>query len=186
MKWQVLPFTLCRNKDMRREPALTGLALFRSAQERGYRSTEGFSRATRNLYTGVVSVKNMEQRIQSAMYQQCQSRGYATPVNVPMDIGYLDKRKYEDWRAGRVPYLEAVCTANLHKLSEVLKVMRSYAANTGLTPSFSSYKHKSKQLRFSKSGNAQVEKAYATHYVMKKKPEKKAAETGAQQKEADE
>ena len=147
-----------------------GLALFRSAQERGYRSTEGFSRATRNLYTGVVSVKNMEQRIQSAMYQQCQSRGYATPVNVLMDIGYL----------------EAVCTANLHKLSEVLKVMRSYAANTGLTPSFSSYKHKSKQLRFSKSGNAQVEKAYATHYVMKKKPEKKAAETGAQQKEADE
>ena len=25
----------------------------------------------------------------------------------------LDKKKYDDWRHGRVPYLEAVCTVNL-------------------------------------------------------------------------
>ena len=47
------------------------------------------------------------------MYRQCRSRGYATVVDVLMDIGVLDKAKYEDWRFGRIPYLERVCTINL-------------------------------------------------------------------------
>ena len=45
-------------------------------------------------------------KVHSAMYHQCQSRGYVAPVDVLMDIGVLPKQKYEDWRFGRVPYLE--------------------------------------------------------------------------------
>ena len=33
--------------------------------------------------------------------------------------------------------LEAVCTANLHKLSEIMKEIRNCAARTGLKPSIS-------------------------------------------------
>lgn len=29
-----------------------------------------------------------------------------------MDVGVLSRQKYEDWRYGKVPYLEAVCTCN--------------------------------------------------------------------------
>ena len=62
------------------------------------------------------------------MYHQCQNRGYAAPVDVLlMDIGVLPKQKYEDWRFGRVPYLEGVCTVNLHKLSFIMRQMRVYA-----------------------------------------------------------
>jgi len=103
------------------------------------------------------------------MYRQCKSRGVATPADVLMDTGVLDKKKHDDWRHGRVPYLEAVCTVNLHKLSEIMKVVRAYAATNGLKPSFTDYRQvgsKDRKLRFSKSGNPAIEKAYSTHYVV--------------------
>ena len=108
----------------------------------------------------------MIDKIQNAMYLQCQGRGYTAPVDVLMDLGVLDKKKYDDWRCGRVPYLEAVCNGNLHKLSEIMKEIRSFAEQNSWQPSLSSYKHKGKELRFSKTGNPQIEKAYATHYVV--------------------
>ena len=116
-------------------------------------------------------------KIYSSMKQQCKKRGYAAPVDVLMDIGVLPKQKYEDWRNGRVDYLERVCTVNLHKLSFIMSQIRAYARKQGLKPSFCYYKQwgvKKKNgqghkpvvpLRFSKSGNAEIEKNYATHYV---------------------
>ena len=116
-------------------------------------------------------------KVHSAMYAQCRKRGYAAPVDVLMDLGVLPKQKYEDWRFGRVDYLERVCTVNLHKLSFIMSQIRAYARKQGLKPSFCYYKQwgvKKKNgqghkpvvpLRFSKSGNAEIEKNYATHYV---------------------
>lgn len=114
-------------------------------------------------------MKDMPSKVADAMYHQIQSRGYAAPVDVFMDIGVLDKGRYDDWRAGRVPFLEAVCTANLHKLSEMMKEIQCCAVKSGLEPAVSTYKHKGKPLRFSKSGNPKIEEAYATHYVMEGK-----------------
>ena len=120
---------------------------------------------------------NLNGKIHSSMYHQCQERGYATPVDVLMEIGALSKKKYEDWRFGRVTYLESVCTVNLRTLSTIMHQMRVYAKKTGLKPSFCYYKQwgtkkrdgQGKQkiipLRFSKSGNPDVEKWYATHFV---------------------
>ena len=104
------------------------------------------------------------------MYQQCRSRGFAAPVDVLIDIGVLNKKNYDDWKHGRVPYLEAVCMTNLHKLSEIMKVIRTYAIQNGWRPSVTDYRQtgaRNRGLRFSKSGNPDIEKAYATHYVAK-------------------
>ena len=112
--------------------------------------------------------------VHSSMYQQCRQRGYAAPVDVLMDIGVLSKEKYNDWRFGRVPFLEAVCAANLAKLSFIMRTIRAYAQKQGLKPSFTCYKQwglktKGKRpvvlLRFSKSGNPDIEKQYSTHFV---------------------
>jgi hypothetical protein len=114
-------------------------------------------------------MKNVTGKVHDSMYRQSGSRGFAAPVDVLMDIGVLDKKKYNDWRHGRVPYLEAVCTVNLHKLSEIMKEVRAYAAVNGLKPSFTDYRQvgsKDRKLRFSKSGNPAIDKAYATHYVV--------------------
>ena len=114
-------------------------------------------------------------KVNSSMYHQCRNRGYAAPVDVLMDIGILPKEKYEDWRHGRVPYLEAVCTVNLRKLSLIMHQMRVYGQLKNLKPSFCYYKqwavkkqHGRKPvipLRFSKSGDPNIEKWYATHWV---------------------
>lgn len=127
--------------------------------------------------------------VHSAMYHQCKDRGYAAPVDVLMDIGVLPKKKYEDWRFGKVSYLEGVCTVNLRKLSFIMHQMRVYAMKTGLKPSFCYYKQwgvnkKNGQghkpvipLRFSKSGSPEIEKSYATHFVDLKRTAQRKVET---------
>ena len=80
--------------------------------------------------------KELIEKVHNAMYQQCQRRGYAAPVDVLMDIGVLPKKKYEDWRFGRVLFLESVCTVNLRKLSFIMSQMRAYAKKADLKPSF--------------------------------------------------
>ena len=123
--------------------------------------------------------KELIGKVHSAVYHQCQRRGYSAPVDVLMDVGVLTKEKYEDWRFGRVPYLEQVCTINLHKLSFIMGQIHSYANKSGYKPSFNYYKRwgvKKKQgvrqtvpLRFSKSGAPEIERAYATHYIDEKR-----------------
>lgn len=129
-------------------------------------------------------------KVRSAVYLQCRNRGFAAPVDVLMDVGYLSKQDYENWRYGRVDYLERVCKANLSKLSLVMREMRSYAAKAGLKPSFCYYKRwgtKKKNgqgrkpvipLRFSKSGDPEIERRYATHFVdLKRTAQLKAERT---------
>ena len=121
--------------------------------------------------------KELIGKIHSSMYHQLQVRGYATPVDVLIDTGILPKQKYEDWRFGRVRYLEAVCNSNLKRLSFVLHQMRVYAQAHELKPSFCYYTrwgvrkrsgtdHKPViPLQFSKSGSPEIERSYATHFV---------------------
>ena len=97
-------------------------------------------------------------KVHSAMYHQCQNRGYAAPV-------------------------EAVCTVNLRKLSFIMHQMRVYAKKSSLKPSFCYYKRwgmKKKNgqghkpvvpLRFSKSGAPDIERWYGTHFVDSKRIE---------------
>ena len=110
-------------------------------------------------------------KVHSSMYLQCKKRGYATPVDVLQDIGILRKEHYENWRYGRVPYLEKACTANLSKLSLILREMRLYAQREGLKPSYTLYKQWALKgriipLRFSKSGRREIERQYSTHYIV--------------------
>ena len=119
-------------------------------------------------------------KVQDSMYQQCQKRGYATPVDVLMDVGMLQKSKYEDWRFGRVSFLESVCTVNLKKMSLIMHQISVYAQKNQLRPSETYYKQWGmkkkngqgykpvKRLQFSKSGKVEIERAYATHYLDEK------------------
>jgi hypothetical protein len=111
-------------------------------------------------------------KVNSAMYTLAKSKGYAAPVDVLMEIGVLSKADYENWRFGRTDYLERVCKVNLRKLATINKAMRGYASKQGLKPSWTDYrkwgKGKNIRLRFSKSGDENIERSYATHYVCKK------------------
>ena len=131
-----------------------------------------------------MSNKELIPKIDLSMYYQLKKKGYATTVDVLMDLEILSKKDYELWRNGKVPYLEKVCNINLKKLSNVLHEMRAYAVKHNLKPSFTVYKRwavkkKGGQgkkpviiLKFSKRGLEDIEKRYATHYVDAKVIEK--------------
>ena len=130
--------------------------------------------------SSAVNDEELRARVHESMFRQCHMRGYAAPVDVLMDIGALSKKKYEDWRFGRADTLERVCSMNLSKLSAVLREMYACAKAQNLKPSFCYYKRwgvKKKgqgrraviPLRFSRSGDAEIERRYATHYVDEKR-----------------
>ena len=81
-----------------------------------------------------VNQKELAGLVHDSMYQQWEKRGYAAPVDTLMDCNVLSQKDYEDWRFGKIPYLEKCCTANLGKLSFILHEMRVYAKKCGWKP----------------------------------------------------
>lgn len=109
-------------------------------------------------------------RIRNSMDKQIEEKGFATVVDTFIDIGILEKLHYEKWRKGQVLYLEKVCKVNLNKLSEIIKEIYKYSKELDLKERFTFYKKYGKgkvKLRFSKSGQDNIEKRYATHFIMK-------------------
>ncbi len=109
-------------------------------------------------------------------------------VDVLLHTGMLERTDYDNWRKGRVPYLEKVVHGSLGKVSTVVRAMRAACRECGLKESWTDYRKWGKgpklPLRFSKSGAAEIERAYATHFVSKRLAKEKAApnEQGAEPK----
>ena len=99
-------------------------------------------------------------------------KGHVTVVDVLVEMKRLTPAQLDDWRFGRVPYLERVVQGSLSKLSLIGREIRSVAQAQGLTPSVTVYRKWGKgprrTLRFSKSGEPSVERAYATHWLSKR------------------
>ena len=91
------------------------------------------------------------------------------PVDVLIGMGLLTREHHEDWRRGRVPYLERVINCNLTRLGRLLRILRFHAHDLNLKPSWTAYMHWGKgprqRLRFTKTGEPKVEEAYARHFV---------------------
>jgi len=121
----------------------------------------------------VMNTKELKIKVNDAMYALIKEKGVASSVDVLLSIGVLSKEHYEDWRFGRVPFLERVCMASLSKLSAINREIRVFAQKNGLKPSWTDYRQWGKghsiRLRFSKSGNGRIEELYATHYVSQRK-----------------
>jgi hypothetical protein len=92
-----------------------------------------------------------------------------TPVDVLIAMELLTRDHVEDWRHGRVPFLERVIKCNLTRLGRLLRVLRLHAHDLNLKPSWTAYmrwgKGPKQRLRFTKTGDPKVEDAYATHFV---------------------
>ncbi|MHB1949778.1 MAG: hypothetical protein ACYCQI_16895 [Gammaproteobacteria bacterium] len=99
-------------------------------------------------------------------------KGYVSTIDLFLEMGWLQQDKLNDWKHGKISYLERVITANLSKISKVMKELKSWAIHSKLKPSFTVYKHKSHRLRFSKTGQLNIETAYSTHYILIKTDQK--------------
>jgi len=121
-----------------------------------------------------VSVDNfrsdpMFPRIERAVAEQLAKGNVVAPVDVLVGMGLLRSEHLGDWRRGRVAYLERVITCNLSRVSRILRILRFHAHDLDLKPSFTVYNRHGKgprqRLRFSKTGDPNLESAYATHLV---------------------
>src|SRR5437879_13084177 len=96
-----------------------------------------------------------------------QEKGYIAPVDLFIRMGLLFPKSAEDWRRGRIPYLERVIRCNLSKASRILRILRMHAHDLNLKPSPTVYKRWTKGsrpfLRFSKTGDRNLEDDYARH-----------------------
>lgn len=113
----------------------------------------------------------LKQKVYSVVNSTLKEKIYVSPVDVPIKMDVLSAKDYENWRFGRVPYLEKVCKTNLSKLSLMVKELRAYARENSLKPLWTAYnqwcvKGKRIPFRFSKSRNPGIEEAYATLYVV--------------------
>ncbi|MDJ0836872.1 MAG: GFA family protein [Acidobacteriota bacterium] len=96
-----------------------------------------------------------------------------TPIEVFRRMDYLSESAEDDWRNGKAPYLEKVLIANLAKLSRVLRILHCHAVSSNMSWRIHPYTRKTKNgrmpLRFTKSGDRNLEEAYARHYLLKRK-----------------
>lgn len=126
--------------------------------------------------------KELKQKTNTACYTLMKETGVISTVDVLMEIGVLSKSDYEMWRRGGYDFLEGVCKINLRKLSTVNREIRAFAKKNNLNSSWTFYKQwsngkakpkkngqgtpaKLPKLRFSKSGDDNIERQYATHYI---------------------
>jgi hypothetical protein len=107
-----------------------------------------------------------------AMAELLKTSGVVAPVEVLLHTQRITKQHYEDWRFGRIPYLERVTIGGLGKMHRILRIIELQARKLNLTPSATVYRKWGKGgkrivLRFSKFGHPNLEAAYARHYVAK-------------------
>lgn len=119
---------------------------------------------------------DLEKTIRRIISELSDEKGYICSIDVLLGLKYLTKTDYEKWRNGQVEYLEKICQTNLGKLTTINKIIRQISAKMNLEPSLTVYnkygKGPKQKLRFSKSGDFNIEQAYSTHFLNKYQIEK--------------
>ena len=117
--------------------------------------------------------KELEKKVKQFTSELAYKKGHVCSVDVLIKLRYITELDYQDWRFGKIPYLEKACQANLHKLSTVNRLIRKYSAEWKLEASWTGYnkwgKGPKKRLIFSKSRDQQIETLYATHFLNQKR-----------------
>jgi hypothetical protein len=126
------------------------------------------------LFGGKASVnpdnqRQLDRRVIQAAEAALAHHQYVSTIDVLSGMGLLPPTRLEDWRKGRVDFLERVIQGNLRKISAAMATFRRWAREKKLEPSETRYTRQTRgatvDLRFSKSGDPGIEKSYRTHYV---------------------
>ena len=112
--------------------------------------------------------QDLEQRVTRAAERALAEQRFVSAIDVLLGLGWLAPSHLERWQQGRVESLERVVQANLSKVTGAMAALRRWARGRGLNPSETDYVARTRdrrQLRFSVSGDAAIERAYRTHWV---------------------
>ncbi|HYZ99863.1 MAG TPA: hypothetical protein VE575_13980, partial [Acidimicrobiales bacterium] len=118
----------------------------------------------------------LDRRVVQAVEAALAEQQFVSPIDMLQALGWLPPSSVDRWRQGRVDYLERVVDANLSKISAAMATFRRWARDRDLQPSETAYVARTRDrrpLRFSKSGQAAIERAYRTHWVSRELSEAK-------------
>ena len=111
---------------------------------------------------------DLERRVVRAAEAVLAERRVISAVDVLVGMRWLTPAALARWQQGRVEDLESVVQVDLHKLSAAMAILRRWAREQGLRPSETAYLARTRDrrpLRFSRSGDDGIERAYRTHWV---------------------
>jgi hypothetical protein len=115
-------------------------------------------------------------RVARAAEAALAARQFVSSIDILVGIGWLDLEAAERWRRGQIDCLERVVRTNLPRISEAMRLFRSWATAQGLFASETAYVARAprrQMLRFSRSGDPKIEASYRTHWVSPELSEKK-------------
>ena len=108
-------------------------------------------------------------KVVKAMNDELIHSNFVSSIDVIQRMDVLKKEHVEDWRKGRVTYLEKVIHCNLSKANRILRLMQFHAHDLNMKPSITIYKRKTGSqkivLRFSKSEEPRLEDSYSRHFI---------------------
>jgi hypothetical protein len=106
-------------------------------------------------------------RIARAADAALAAQGHVSPIDVFEGIGWLYPTAKE-WRQGRIECIEEVMQVDPARIADAIHMLRSWAIETELLRSEIDYVARTPQrqtLRFTRSGNAEVERLFRTHWI---------------------
>lgn len=112
--------------------------------------------------------RKLDRRVVQVAEATLAERKFVTAIDVLIGLGWLQPRRVDEWRQGRVDYLERVVIASLGKITTAMRCFRGWAKARDLKPNETAYVARTRgrqSLRFSKSGDPEIERAYRTHWV---------------------
>ena len=128
----------------------------------------------------------LQRRLAAAAETNLKSRKYVVPVEVLSLVGWLPGHFVDRWRSGRTGFLEGVAVDE-DKIRSALGFLRQWAEENGLRPSEVSYiaaTRDRRPLRFTESGDEELERIFRTHWVSPGLSEKKREQLEARQNKA--
>jgi hypothetical protein len=117
---------------------------------------------------GRTNRRPLAERVTEAAEASLAAQNYASPFHMLLDLGWLDPNSARRWQQGQVACLEDVMQVNPARIAEAMVLLRSWAAAKGLPPTEAQYSARSPQrpaLRFTRSGDPDLERQFRTHWL---------------------
>jgi len=112
----------------------------------------------------MANVKTRVARIAEALLAE---QGSVRPAEVLVALGWLAQPNVDRWKQGRVPSLDRCVGVDADKVAAALAALQRWAEDHALKPSEADYQ----DLQFTADGDADVERAYRTHWATTDIPE---------------
>src|SRR5688572_7104766 len=107
-------------------------------------------------------------RVAEAAAATLADQHFVSAIDVLVGIGWLDAGAVERWRRGQVDCLEEAVGVGVLRISEAMRLLRSWATARQLSASPTAYVARTlrrEALRFSRTGDPAAEALYRTHWI---------------------